>query len=110
MNDLPDCPPDHPRFRIEELCRFMAWTSHGSEWHIIEDMGPSSLDRQDCANCAIAAWLDEVTRQQAIQAEAHDLGVLDAWLESGKAEVEAQYRIEDWRKWKDRQPAQEGTG
>ena len=59
MSDHPECPPDHPRFRAEELYRFLVWTSHGPEWHIIADMGPSALDRQDCANAGIVTWLDE---------------------------------------------------
>jgi len=109
MNDLPDCPPDHPRFRIDDLCLFLVWTSHGPEWHIIDDMGPAALDRQDCANCAIVAWEDEEWRyrQEAMEAS-RDRG--DAYYQAEANATGCEMWAEAWRKWKGHQPAQEGTG
>ena len=114
MSDLPACPPDHPRFRIDSIKWGPSFLSHGRKdmyrspmprWRYITEL--RGTQRDDCANAAIVAWWEESRRCNRLARMSRDDKIRAALYERGTL---ANQHAADWWAWKDHQPEQEGTG
>jgi len=106
MPQPPPRPPNHPRFR--ECKEHESWEfedydqGSGTTWFIAKYMDPGGNDlfaADNCANCALAGWLKELTRRRRAYAD------LECGAEFAKAERlvgrvhEAERAIDEWLEW-----------
>jgi len=96
MKQHPECPPEHDRFaRCEDVYPekpLTGWMFCACDctWHLIEqlDAWNRPFHIQDCANCAIVAWEDELKRRAR-----------NGWTNQGINDAFANAKA--WRQWKD---------